>query len=339
VDRIIADHQKDLEMNSKSRLVVFWLMGLSCLLAQPLLASTYIPCDGCSALQMTNAAITQGVGRYIVGNVLQKTVEALRIYSGSHVNVVATKAGAKTLYVDHVDMTDAEISAFSSYVKFYNAVPVGYHKQFNLVIVGTDFPANVPNSVSAMRQRISADFNGGVSPMSAPAPDGGSVSYPIPGVTAYTVVDGGPAQNAFLEWVGGLTMYGISDTITFGLQSLSIFHVTNTDHLPEVAFAVTFTDGSHIGVYVDITQQPPQLVVNQKTAVDSHGNTIPASYAAVAGTGKQRYDFSGGGNGSDIVNMHRQIHGFGIDLSASSRYECYEYFSNGISEGVRCGMN
>jgi hypothetical protein len=334
------DYEKDYEMNRKySRIGGFGLIVLSSLLAQQVMASTYIPCDGCSALQMTNAAIAQGVGRYIVGSVPQNRVEALRVYSGSHVNAITTKTTARTLYVDYVDMTPAEKLAFSSYVKFYNAVPKGYHKHFNLVITGVGSAAVVSGSIGVM-QPMSGRFHTGFSPMSTPAPNGGgSVSYPTPGVTAYTVVDGGPAQSAFLGWIGGLTNYGVSDTVTAGLQTLSIFHVTNTDNLPEISFTVTFTDGSHIGVYVDITQQPPQLMVNPKTAVDSHGNTIPASYVAVAGNGKQRYDFSGDGNGSDIMNMHKQIHGFGIDLPASSRYECYEHFSNGVSEGVRCGVN
>ena len=305
----------------------FVLLTFSGLFAQPVFASTYVPCDGCSYTQMEGAALGRGVGRYVVGNVIANNAEAFRIYFGNHAEAVGPGSAMSRLYVDNGDMTLQEEAAFSAYVKFYNAAPMGYQKQFDLRIVPAGSPVGVPNNVvkDDTVNAVPASVMGllhNISPMSIPKPGGGTVSYPTPGVNAYTVLNDGPSQNAFLGWLGGLATFNISDTLTTAATAFSVLHVTNVDHVLSISFTVTFTDGSHIGAYVDATQLPAQIMVNPKTAVDSHGNNIPAAVAAVAGNGSQNYDFSGRGSVTDRGNMRNQIGRFGIEPPATVRFAC-----------------
>ncbi|HWU75052.1 MAG TPA: hypothetical protein VN043_00995, partial [Rhodanobacter sp.] len=323
----------------KGKLIGCGVIILGVLFSQVAMASNYIPCDGCNYAQMQNAAVAQGVGRYVVGNVTMNNVEALRVRMGSHANsiVVGATRSASRIYLDDGNITAGETSAFSSLVDFYNTSPVGYHKQYNLTIVSAGTPLGLPNYTSAMQPKPAWSL-GGIRPMSAPIPGGGTVSYPTPGVNAYTVVNGGPEQNAFLGWVGGLTDFGIQASEHNLLTATSTFHITDMEFIPTVSFTVTFTDGSHIGAYVDLTQSPPQIVITPGTAVDSHGNTIPQSESAVAGAGRQNYSFSGGGDTGDIGNMRKQINGFGIDLPASSdRWACVSSTFEGQTT-ISCGI-
>ncbi len=322
-------------------------IAVSSLFSLPIFASTYIPCDGCSYLQMRNAAIAHGVGRFVVGNIASKQVQGFQVRSGRVVEVIGknrtanTVAGANIgtgLIADLDDLTASELAAFSAYVKFYNLSPIGYHKQFNLLIVPAGSPVGVPNNPSSItsngiiadNQSLATDAIHAMKPMAVPVPGGGTVSYPVPGVNAYDMINGGPTQNTFLSWIGGLTTFNVSNAINTGLSTLAVFHITDVNNVPVVSITVTFTDNSHIGVYIDNNQQPPQIKVNPNTAVDSHGNTIPASAPAVAGSGKQEYNFLGAGNGGDAGNMASQIGSFGINPPASAHYACTRIASGTI---------
>lgn len=305
---------------------------LSMLMALPFVqgtfASEYIACNGCSLSQMTNVARAHGVGRYVVGDITGNKVEALRVQSGIHGAIPErmTPHGINQVVFDN--LTPAEVQAFSYYRDFYHAAPAGYKKHYNLIIVRSGAAASTSynDHVDAMPSSSgtrSRHFD--PMPMGSPAPGGGEVSYPEPGVNAYDVVNGGPAQNAFLAWIGRLPSYGIRDQSIAAVTALSVFHIADSSAIPELTFTVTFTDGSHIGVYVDTTEHPPQLEVDPDTAVDSHGNKIPASASAVAGNGQQEYDFTGSGNGTDGENMRNQIGAFGIDPPASHRYKCTSF--------------
>jgi hypothetical protein len=305
----------------------FALLAFSSLLASQAFAAAYVPCDGCSFTQMQGAALGRGVGRYVVGDVIANRVEAFRLYFGTHVNSVPINNAIGKLYIEDGDLTAQEEAAFAAYVKFYNAPPMGYQKQFDLRIVPAGSPVGVPNSAANIDMvnagPVSAmELLHNLSPMSVPKPGGGTVSYPNPGVNAYTVLNDGPSQNAFLSWLGSLATFNISDTLTTAVTALSVLHVTNVDHVLTISFTVTFTDGSHIGAYVDATQLPQQIVVNARTAVDSHGNNIPAAVTAVAGNGKQNYDFSGRGNITDRSNMRNQIGSFGINPPNTEKFAC-----------------
>jgi hypothetical protein len=305
----------------------FALITFYGLFVQPVFAAAYVPCDGCSYTQMQGAALGRGVGRYVIGNINANKVEAYRVYFGTHANSVLVNNVMGRLYIEDGSLTAQEEAAFSAYVKFYNAPPMGYQKQFDLRIVPAGSPVGVPNSVATVDivNASPASAMGllhNISPTSVPKPGGGTVSYPTPGVNAYTVLNDGPSQNAFLGWLGGLAMFNISDTLTTAATALSVLHVTNVDHVLSISFTVTFTDGSHIGAYVDATQLPAQIVVNPKTAVDSHGNNIPAAVAAVTGNGSQNYNFSGRGNATDRGNMRNQIGRFGIDLPNTEKFAC-----------------
>jgi hypothetical protein len=310
----------------------FAVLMLSGLFISPAIASTYVPCDGCSYGQMERTALAHGVGRYVVGNILTREVAAFRIYLANYVNNVsandlAVNSPQSRLYSDPDDLTPQENTAFSAYYAFYSAEPIGYKKQYNLRIVPSGEPVGVPNSILKAKVESAGfkaimDEAGKVGSLSEPKPGGGTVSYPTPGVNAYTVVNGGPDQNAFLRWLGGTSTFGITGAMTNAVTSLSILHIADGGKIPGISFTVTFTDGSHIGAYVDSTQLPPQIKVNQSTAVDSYGNTIPPSFAAVAGEGKQNYGFLGRGNGSDLGNMRSQIGSFGIAVPATRRFAC-----------------
>ena len=299
-------------------------------------ASEYIACDGCSMSQMANVARLHGVGRYVVGDITGNKVEALRVKSGSHGGIPEKMEPYSINQVLNDNLTPEEIQAFSSYREFHHASPVGYKKHFNLTIVPSNVPARTSNAEGNMvspsaKPRTNAGYSG-AKPMGSPAPGGGEVSYPNPGVNAYAVVNGGPTQNAFLHWLGGLSAYGIRDQSIAAVMALSVFHISDASAIPGLSFTVTFTDGSHIGVYVDTAEQPPQLEVDPNTAVDSHGNNIPASAGAVAGKGKQEYDFSGRGNATDEGDMRTQIGGFGVYLPATHRYACTSF---PVSGGVQ----
>lgn len=309
------------------------LLVLAGAFAHPAFASAYIPCDGCSDSQMQTVALAHGVGRFVVGNVLGNSAEAFRVYLGTHANVTGVSAATSRLYIDYDSLTSQESVAFAAYVRFYHAIPMGYQKQYDLRIVPPGSPVGVPNTATAMLSRVSTQL--GVKPMSQPA-GGGTVAYPTPGVNAYTVVNGGPDQNQFDTWLSTLANFNIASTVTDGMTTLSEFHITDVSQQPGISFTVTFTDGSHIGAYVDTKQQPPQITVNPNTAVDSHGNTIPASYAAVAGAGRQNYGFGGGGNSTDRSNMGRQIGGFGVDMPGTNRFACVSTVDENNRPMVHC---
>lgn len=278
--------------------------------------AAYVPCDGCSTAQMNSAALSHGVGRVLVGNVFARRMQAYRVYLSPQPRISNTwQSAAGQLYTDIDNVSAQESAAFAAYIKFYNASPVGYHKHYDLRIVDPGEPIGVPNSRSA------EDRPGGqqgakvrVDPEGAPAPGGGTVSYPAPGTNVYSVINSGPQQNAFLQWVGGLSIFGITSSMKNAVAAASILHLTDTSHAPAVSFTVTFTDGSHIGVYLDTTQAPPQILVNEATAVDSHGNNVPATADSIAGSGKQIYDFTGVGNVTDRPNMYQQITSYGVNV-------------------------
>lgn len=321
-------------------------MSTTLFLAQGVFASEYIPCDGCSMSQMEYAARVSGIGRYVVGDINGNKVVALRVQSGND------PGGPRPLNMDPYNLkavvrdylTAEETEAFNYYRQFYYASPVGYKKHFNLIIVPPGTPLTVPASAANNMVGNTVSSNGvitiaqlsGLLPLGSPAPGGGEVSYPNPGVNAYTVVNGGPTQNAFLFWLGGLTAYGIRDQSLAAVKALSIFHIADSSVLPGLTFTVRFTDGSHIGVYIDTTEHPPQLEVDSKTAVDSHGNNIPAAAKDVAGKGQQEYDFSRSGNGGDEGNMRSQIGGFGINPPATHRYKCVSYPGGSGGVTIQC---
>lgn len=307
-----------------------WSILLALPFAPGAFASTYISCDGCSMYQMANVAKIRGVGRYVVGDAIGNKVEALRVQSGAgHGTIPRVVNPQSTNLVEYDSLTAQEVEAFSSYTRYYRAAPVGYKKHFDLTIVPAGAAAALPKQTdhrdSSPGGQVAGPQNPGLAPMGSPAPGGGTVSYPKPGVNAYTFVNGGPEQNAFLAWVGDTATYDIGNLINDSTKAVSVFHITDSSVLPALSFTVTFTDGSHIGVYVDEEEQPPQLKVDPKSAVDSHGNSIPASASAITGDGRQNYDFSGHGNSSDAGNMHGQIGGFGVDLPATNRYACTSF--------------
>ena len=318
-------------------------ISASSIFSLPTLASTYISCDSCSYTQMRNTAIAHGVGRFVVGNILSQQVQAFQVRSGVVAKVIGRSAtenlvasnnviGGANLIADLSDLTPSESAAFSAYVRFYNYSPVGYHKQINLTIVPMGAAvgvANIPSDVTNSNRMIvkgqmaGKDITYGITPMSVPVSGGGTVTYPTPGANAYSVINNGPTQNAFLTWVASLASFNVDNIINTGLSALAVFNITDVNNVPVVSITVTFTDKSHVGVYIDNTQQPPQVKLNPDTAVDSHGNNIPASAPAVAGNGRQEYQFTGAGAGGDRGSMGAQIGGFRISVPAHSlHYSC-----------------
>lgn len=293
----------------KSKAASILIAASLALFGQSAFASTYIPCDNCTFGQQATTAISHGVGRYVVGNVLGNDVNAFRVYLAFNQNAIGTGIASPNgmqLYSDDGVITAAETAAFSSLVAFYNAAPVGYQKQFNLQIVAAGTSSLTPMATVGA---------GGLKP-SVTAPGVGSVQYPTPGINAYNVLNGGPQQNQFLNWVGNLPQLAINSTVS-NLVGTSILRAVGASPW-SVGITIYFTDGSHIGAYVDMTQTPAALLVNPASAIDSHGNNIPASKAAVSGTGQQNYSFGGLGNSTDQPNMKVQIVGFGISVPPSN---------------------
>lgn len=286
------------------------------LVAQGSSASTYIPCDNCLYSQQAALAISHGVGRYVVGNVLANNVNAFRVYSSPTQNGIGSSTvnpNTNHLYSDDGQITATEKAAFSHLVAFYNTAPVGYQKQYNLQIVGVGASLNVPLTSKPGATGFNPNPN-------VTAPGVGLVKYPNPNANAYGVINGGPNQNAFLNWVGSQPTLGINGAVS-NLVATTILKATGISPWA-IGINVQFMDGSHIGVYVDMTQTPAALLVNPASAIDSHGNNIPASLKAVTGAGRQQYGFSGNGNSTDQPNMHNQIGSFGIAVPATPQYAC-----------------
>lgn len=312
----------------KKKLFTALATTLSLFVACQAEASRYIECDSCNAAQMSAAAIGQGVGRYVVGNVTTGNVDAYRVYRSTAPQIVG---GSKldpelttNLYVDDGNITSYETAGFQALVRFYHAAPVGYQKQYILQIV----PAGTATStIDFVNDRQKP---GVFHPMSQPSPGTARVTYPATGENVYSFVNSGAAQNGMLNWVGKQTVLGINSTFS-NLVNSSVLH-TFTGTAPNVYVTVIFTDGSHIGVYVDLTQSPPALMVNEASAVDSHGNNVPANATAVTGSGRQVYNFSGNGNVSDQGNMAGQIGSFGINVPVTG----YGYACVGTPGLVTC---
>ena len=175
-------------MNAKLIGIVIFIL-FSCFM-KPVFASTYIACDGCNQDQMANAALANGVGRVIVGNIPGNDVAAFRVYSGTHPNVMSRVPQvnlATRLYVDDGSITQNELTAFSKFVKFYNAFPVGYRKQYNLQIVPAGSPTGPSSNASAISSKtpvnplVQSSSPGYFSPMGTAVPGNGTVNYPTPG--------------------------------------------------------------------------------------------------------------------------------------------------------------
>ena len=305
--------------------------------AHAAMADGYIQCDTCTNGQMSAAAKAHGVGRYVVGNVTSNYVVAFRVYQGAGPQVVRSDSSnantaLTTSYYDEPDtVTASESAAFTSLVNFYNAAPVGYQKQYVLQIV----PAG--SATTNAYKPISSSYADSpmaqsVHPMSEPAPGTATVTYPATGENAYTFVNSGSYQNAMLNWVGSQSVLGINSTISNAVNS-SVFH-TLGGQTAAVYITVIFTDGSHIGVGVDFTQSPPALTVNENSAVDSHGNNIPATAAAVTGSGIQEYSFKNNGNSTDYQHMATQLENFGVQVPAGPAvtYAC----TSSPGSGVHC---
>lgn len=295
-------------------------------------ATEYVPCDGCDYSAMSNAALARGVGRYVVGNVLQGEVYGFRVYVASRPKLTGTSQPLATQrrFVDETTLAPAENEAFKALASFYQQAPVGYQKHYNLTIVPSDQPATFPaNSTATSDRTIASTFGSNPIPQSlialgvqAPG-SGGTVHYDVPGTNVYSVINSGPAQNQLLTWVGNRVTYQITTELTSLTKAADVFHLTNASVLPTVSFTITFEDGSKIGVYADTTQSPAQLKINPNSGVDSHGNNVPASRDAAAGLGIQNYDFSGsGGSRSDLANMQNQLRGLGILAPTTTTFAC-----------------
>lgn len=295
------------------------------LMTPPAFAARYIACDSCTGTQMENAALQSGVGRVLVGNVNTNSLVAFRVYLAPQPQVIGQQGPpAQHRYVDADEVSSEESSAFSELTSFYKSIPTGYHKQFNLRIVPAGQAVGLPD---VARSHLGTQSNvfmpeSKIQPFSEPAPGGGTINYPTPGTNVYDVINSGPKQNAFLSWLDGVPTYSISSILTSATKAASVLHITDTSNMPTLSFTITFEDGSHIGAYVDFSQQPPQLVINENSGVDSHGNNVPATKSAVAGSGVQKYNFGGRGNNTDRGNMRQQLGFFGIDPPASIEWAC-----------------
>lgn len=302
------------------------LFGLTGLFASQSMATSYISCDGCSPAQMDSAAVSNGVGRVLVGDIIHHRMQAFRVYRANRPRVLGLQKGMQNQMYADLDSVDAqESAAFMDYVEFHDSDPVGYRKHYDLRIVKPGESVGVPNAPAALTLNalIHSDAGARYHPESAPVPGGGTVSYPTPGTNVYDVINSGPKQNAFLSWVGSLTVFGISNQMNTAISAASVLHITDPDDMPTLSFTVTFEDGSHVGVYVDLKQAPAQILVNETSGVDSHGNNVPATPDAVAGSGKQFYDFTGAGNPTDHADMYQQITSLGSHVSASAwQYAC-----------------
>lgn len=293
-------------------------------------ASNYIQCDTCNYTQMENAAIAHGVGRYVVGNVTTNAVYAFQVYLGTAPNVISgnslTPDVTSHLYAEDGSLTSQDTAAFTALYNLYNAVPVGYQKQYTLQIV----PAGTPLTDVALYKPLSA-FASSVHPMAQPAPGTAKVYYPGTGENVYTFINSGAPQNGMLNWVGSQNVLGINSAFA-NLVNSSVLHTIGGE-TPQVYVTVVFTDGSHIGVYVDFSQSPPAITVNENSGVDSHGNNVPATKAAITGSGKQIYDYAGSGNATDKPHMLSQLSSFGVTIPAETT-EIWECMPE--SDGVRC---
>lgn len=295
---------------------------LAGLCSQVAFASSYLSCDGCDIAEMRGAALSHGVGRHVVGNVTGGNAQAFRVYLAPQPRVIGMTqdhANRNRLFADYDILTSQESSAFLSLVKFYNAYPVGYQKTYVLQIVPPGTPLGDANTNGALASTYLPKI-GEVSPQSEPPPGMAKVSYPTPGVTVYNVVTPGPEQNVLLTWVGQQTVFNINSVISNAVDT-SVLHSLGAAS-PSVRIVVTFTDGSHIDVGIDDSGVTPRMVVNEDSAVDSHGNNVPASPSAVAGNGKQIYGFGGFGNKADQGNMAKLIGSYGISVPSSPVYAC-----------------
>lgn len=315
----------------KFKALVSLLTASMALVAHSAFASNYLPCDGCNYAQQSAAALAHGVGSYVVGDVLGNHVNAFLVSSSYHQNSMgggAASAVTRKLYVEERAIAAPEAAAFVHLVAFYNMAPVGYQKTYNVRIVDQTASKSSLNANSAAFPARSEPF------LTPPATV--EVHYPDPGINAYTVINGGPLQNAFLEWAGRLTQSSITSAIANLVNAPTS---TSEGAAPwAVSLTVYFTDNSHISVYVDITQQPAAILVNPKSAVDSHDNNIPASQSAVAGTGQKKYEFDGRGNSTDRQNMAAQITAFGISVPSSSTgvgYACASR-TKGLGVTITC---
>ncbi|NII12154.1 hypothetical protein [Oleiagrimonas sp. C23AA] len=264
------------------------------------MAIPYIPCDGCTNAQMIAAAKSHGVGLVVVGDVISKGAVKYRVYQDYQPQVVMNSR-RPSLYVDYEVMTDAEVSAFSAVVHFYQGSPEGYSKNINYRIVGSN--------------QVMITDKGSVRPFSTPE-TAVNLVYPNPDVNIYDVINPSPAQNQFLDSINRSPGFTMNNLAHLAESAASVF--TFVKDAPRIQATVTFRDGSHVGIYIANQGGTDQLMVNEKSGVDSHGNNVPATVSAVTGgdTGadSQTYDFSGPGNPTDQQNMWDQIGRFGIPI-------------------------
>lgn len=269
-------------MKPARSVVITTLAAVVMALAAPAAASNYLACDGCSISQMRQLALKQGMGRYVVGSVTNRTLQAFE--------VLPTSRADSALQARKGEIYPPERTAFTALVQFYNMPPVGYHKHFTVHYPGV---APSPAQAAHANNRLTSD----------------TVAYANRAINAYDVIDGGPAQNALLQ--------SLNHTGVFKSYGKPPF----VEVFPN-AVRVAFADGSSIGVRVNKTEHPAQLQVSAGSARDSHLNTIPDSPAAVAGIGITEYSFASAGNPTDQARMRRRIQRFGIAVPTAASYQC-----------------
>lgn len=220
---------------------------------------------------------------------------------------VMPEAGAgSALQASDGEIYPPEREGFAALVRFYNAGPVGYHKHFTV-----QFPGAGDTSAAAAGKA---------------GPLGPTMNFADTKTNAYDVVDGGPRQNAFLQSIknsGAFKTYGKPPFVEIFPSALT----------------VAFADGSRIRVYIDTGTLPHQLSVRPNSAHDSHSNTLPSSWLAIAGEGTTQYSFAGAGNPSDVQQMRHRLESFRIEVPAGNSYVCSRFPSPPAGETTRCRSN
>jgi len=272
-------------------------------------ATAYLGCESCSSAQMMQTAQNAGAGRFIVGDIVNKKASAFVVSVVQHV-------GAKpTLEVSSDVLSPLESKGFDGLMAFYDDAPVGYQKVYDLVI---DASSAHPTTASSWLQTMPFTLRGG-----------GHVTYPSGNPSAFDLIDESPAQSKFLTWIGSMPQFGIAKAMNDLTSAISVVQVFDMTHRPGLAYVVTFADGSAMSAHVDIAQRPAQLTVNATSAIDSHGNTIPANQVAITGGGRKVYDYRGSGSAGDAPRMRTRLGYFGVTAPASVAFACVQLEASG----------
>ena len=226
--------------------------------------------------------------------------------------------------------------AFANLVKFYYVQPVGWKKYYEIKMI------DLLNPTSPNYRRFYD--NGRFTPKKVPSLLGETlafplISYPDPTITAHDVVNSGPKQNQFLDTIQSSALQKINIGMVDATNFLSALHIIDASKLSSIVLLVEFTDGSRIKVVLD-KDQPDGFRIDESSARDSHGNSIPVRRSQLDDR-LTDFNFQGPGNSEDASKMWNRLDWLGIGMGntnpGSLRYSCGPN-RNG-SHGVTCNIH